>query len=73
MRGHDRGDSLAVRDAADQPHDLAGGLQVKLAGRLVGEQQPRVVRQRPRDRHPLLLATGQLIRALDGAVTPLCP
>ena len=66
MGGHDRGDSLAVRDAADQPHDLPRGLQVKLAGGLVGEQQPRVVRQGPRYRHPLLLAAGQLIRALPG-------
>jgi hypothetical protein len=62
--GHDRGDPLTVRDAADQPHDLARGLQVELTGRLVGEQQPWIVRQGPRDRYPLLLTAGQLVGAL---------
>jgi len=36
--------------------------RVEIAGRLVGEQQRRVVHQRPRDGDTLLLASGELIR-----------
>src|SRR5690348_8360449 len=51
-----------MRDAAQRiNHDLAiGGIQC--AGRLVGENQLRLLHQRARDRHPLLLATGQFRR-----------
>ena len=38
------------------------GLGVELAGGLVGEQEPRPVGERPRDRDPLLLAARQLVR-----------
>ena len=34
----------------------AAGVRVELAGRLVGQEQVRVVGQRARDRDPLLLA-----------------
>ena len=36
------------------------GPAVEIAGRLVGEQQVRLVRERARDRDALLLAAGQL-------------
>ena len=49
-------------DAIEQIGDLLAGVLVELAGRLVGEQQRRPVRQRARDRHPLHLAAGQLRR-----------
>jgi hypothetical protein len=42
--------------------DLAAGLRVEVAGRLVGEKQPRLDHEGPRDGHPLLLPTGQLGR-----------
>ena len=42
--------------------DLVAGLRVELAGRLVGQDQDRLLDQRPGDRHPLLLAAGELVR-----------
>ena len=45
-----------------QRHDLEAGARVERAGRLVGEDQQRVVDQRARDRHALLLAAGELRR-----------
>ena len=39
---------------------------VEVGGRLVGEEQGRIVAERPGDRHPLLLPTGQVTR-------PVCP
>ena len=44
------------------PNDLFGGPGVEVAGRLVGEQQLRLVDQRARDRDALLLAAGELAR-----------
>ena len=40
---------------------------IELAGRLVGEQQPRAVGERARDRHALHLAAGELRRPMVGA------
>ena len=48
----------------EQLHDLHRGLRVQRAGRLVGQQDLRVVHQRPRDGHALHLAAGHLIRLL---------
>ena len=45
------------------------GFEVELAGRLIGEQQERPVRQGAGDCHPLLLAAGQLVRPMPGTVT----
>ena len=45
---------------------LAGGL-VQLAGRLVGQQQPRAVGERARDRDALHLAARELRRPMIGA------
>ena len=41
---------------------------VEVPGRLVGEQQIRLHRQRSGHRHPLLLAAGKLIRKVVGPV-----
>ena len=38
--------------------------RVELRGRLVGDQEPRLVRERAGDRDALLLAAGQLLRAV---------
>src|SRR5438132_3065421 len=52
-RHHDR---RAPRvDLQQQLDDLPGGGRVQVAGGLIGEKDPRVVDQGPRDRHPLLL------------------
>jgi hypothetical protein len=66
--GDQRGHALGLHQGVQQPHDLLGGLRVQLAGRLVGEQQLRAGRQRPGDRHPLLLAAGQLTGPLPGVL-----
>ena len=44
-----------------------GGRAVELTGRLVGQQQFRPVRQRGRDRRPLLLPARHLVRPAIGA------
>ena len=59
--GDHRRHALGPDDGPDQQHDLLPGLGVELAGRLVGQQQPRPVRQRAGDRDPLLLAAGELV------------
>src|SRR5215208_1091206 len=58
---HDHGGPGAV-DPVDQLHDPDRGLGIEVAGGLVGQQQWRVVDERARDRHALLLAAGQLVR-----------
>ena len=52
---------VAVQPLEDR-HDLEAGPRVERAGRLVGQDDPRVVHQRPRDRHALLLPAGELAR-----------
>ena len=51
----------ATRSRAKRQH-LVGGVLVEIAGRLVGEQQQRLWRQRAADRDALLLPAGQLLR-----------
>ena len=63
--GHDDGGAGAV-DAVEQPHDADRRGRVEVSGRLVGEQDQRPVHERARDRHPLLLTTGELGREAVG-------
>ena len=53
------------------PEDMAGGLRVEIAGRLVGEEHARRVGDRPRDGDALLLAArqfgGAMVEALGEA------
>ena len=58
---HDRRAAPAI-DVDQEVDDLVAGAGVEIAGRLVGEQDRRLVGQRPRDRHALLLAAGELRR-----------
>src|SRR3712207_8910526 len=51
--------------------DLALGLRVDAARRLVEDQDPRVVQDRPRDRDPLALAARERVPALDRKSTRL--
>src|SRR3982074_2467552 len=48
-------------DLQQQLDDFPGGRGAEVPGRLVGEKDPRVVDERPRDRDSLLLAAGELI------------
>ena len=61
---HDRPALLGAR--AQQAQDLGPGVDVEVAGRLVGQQQRRVVDQRAGDREALLLAAGELVRQRAG-------
>ena len=45
---------------AEEGQGGGGGIRIEVPGRLVGHQDGRVGDDRPGDRHPLLLATGQL-------------
>src|SRR5215218_6514631 len=56
---HD-GALLGGGQLADRPVDEARALGVELAGRLVGEQEPRAVRERSAQRDSLLLAAREL-------------
>ena len=50
--------SLVAGQRPDQAVNLFAGHVVKVSGRLVGQHDLRVRNQRPRDGHPLLLASG---------------
>ena len=58
---HQRGAALLVA-GEQQLDDLAAGRLVEIAGRLVGDEDRRMRRQRARERDALLLAAGQLGR-----------
>src|SRR5258705_13934259 len=62
VRHEDDGDAALDVEALEDAHHLEARLRVEIAGRLVGEQQRRVVHQGPRDGDTLLLAAGELIR-----------
>src|SRR5262245_14534033 len=60
VRGHH--DCHASRvDVQEDLHDLPRPRRVQVAGRLVGDEEAWPVNERARDRHPLLLAAGQLV------------
>ena len=64
---HDRLAELVRRSAQEREH-LGGGGRVEVAGRLVGEHHRRLVDERPGDGDALLLAAGELRRAVREAV-----
>ena len=53
-----------ARDLADEPHHLARDLRVEARGRLVDQQQLRVLDQRAGDADALALAAGKAVGAL---------
>jgi hypothetical protein len=59
VRHHDHRDALIAIEAGDQIHDLAAGLGIEVAGRLVGQKNGRIGHDRARDGDALLLAAGQ--------------
>ena len=64
-------DAEALVQIADEREDLVAGVRVEVAGRLVGQDDRRVDRQRARDGHPLALAAGQLVRQVIQAMAEL--
>ena len=66
--GHDGCHALLAHQAPQQAHDAVPGLRVELAGRLIGQQQGRLIGQRAGDGDALLLAAGELVRPMVGAV-----
>ena len=62
--GHDDdGDAALAIELHQRFHDLMRGARIEIAGRLVRQQQARIVDQRAGDRDALLLPAGQLRRA----------
>ena len=60
MADDHHGAILGGRQLRDRLVDEARAGLVELAGRLIGQQQPRPVRERGAERDPLLLAAGEL-------------
>ncbi len=57
--GHEHQSRAGLTTQAEQQLDHSGaGVLVKITGRLVGEDQPRGIHQRPRHGHALALAAG---------------
>ena len=61
VRGHDHGGAAGV-DAGEQLHDAGARGGVEVSGRLVGEQDLRLVDDGAGDRDALLLTAGELVR-----------
>ncbi len=64
MRDQNKGRPPCGMKRKDEIDHLCTRMAIKIAGRLVGEQDFRPRRQRPRQRHPLLLTTGKLCRVV---------
>ena len=65
---HDDGLAVVAVEQLQQAQDFLGRMAVEVAGRLVADQQGRVGDDRARDRHALLLAAGEFVRAVRAAV-----
>ena len=60
VRRDEHGGAARV-DVAEQVHDLERQVGIEIAGRLVGQHQLRLVDERARNGHALLLAARQLL------------
>ena len=49
-------------------HHFDAGAAVQIPGGLIRQQNRRLIQQRPRNRHALLLAAGELIGMMLGAI-----
>src|SRR5262245_42390608 len=67
VRDEDDGLALVVQ-ALEDAHDLLRGAGIQVAGRLVGQDQLRVVDERAGDRDALLLSARELARVVVPAV-----
>ena len=61
----------AGMQALEHRHDFDAGLRVEIPGRLVGEQDGRIVDERARDGDALALTARQLVRTMGGALGEL--
>ncbi len=68
---HDHAHAELALQALDQVEDLRLDGDVEGGGRLVGDQQLGLARQRQGDHHALAHAAGELMRILDGATLGL--
>ncbi|KAG1081628.1 hypothetical protein G6F40_015417 [Rhizopus arrhizus] len=68
MGDHDDGLAVLAVELLQQAQDLFGGLAVEVAGGFVADQEGGVGDDRAGNRHALLLAAGQFIRAVAAAV-----
>ena len=68
VRDHDERLAVVLHRRAQQLEDLAAGLRVEVAGRLVREDDGRPAHERAGDRDALLLAAGELGRAVRAPV-----
>ena len=68
MADDERRHALLSRELREQAVDDGGASLVELAGRLVGDQQPRSTREGSAERDALLLTAGQLGRPSGGAI-----
>jgi hypothetical protein len=66
---HERGAGLCAQAEQQVHHRIAGGL-VQIAGRLVGEQQPRPWREGAGQCDALLFAAGQRPREMGQPISP---
>src|SRR5437868_3208947 len=62
MRHHDDSQSLLLVQVAQQADDILASGSVEIAGRLVGQQEPRPIDERPGYGGPLHLAARKLAR-----------
>src|SRR5665647_849873 len=70
VRHHDDGCPIRIQPAEERD-DLRPGFRIQLARRLVRQQERWPVRERTRDRDPLLLAAGQLRRTVPQALSQI--
>src|SRR5215213_5677268 len=64
VRDEDERDASLAVEALEDVHHLDRGARVERARRLVGEDELRVVDERARNRHALLLAARELVRVV---------
>src|SRR5688572_5848929 len=65
MQVGDHGDAVLLVDAAQGVHDDGGVTQIERRDRLVRQQDLRLLHERARDRHALLLTAGELVGAVQ--------
>ena len=68
MGNHDRSEPVCSVQPLQQVKDFAGSGFVKVAGRFVGQKQPRIADQGARQRYALLFAAGKLARPMLGSI-----
>ena len=68
MRDENQRRATPRLEREEEIDDLAAGLAVEIAGRLIGEQEARARDERAGERHTLLLATGELCRKMRHAM-----